>query len=124
MVLMDTSVQAMGEEAYESIARCLLHAMSVQDIAMQAYQGQTAVHLAAAQANLWSVRKICWTFYKKAGESESAFRQVRQMLNTKSGKRGAGTVDLALGTNMVVADYLKMWGGEELCPNPKHRRVW
>ena len=124
MVLMDTSVQAMGEDAYQRIARCLLHAMSVQDIAMQAYHGQTAVHLAAAQANLWAVKKICWTAYKKAGESDSAFRQVRQMLNTRSGKRGAGTVDLALGTNIVVADYLKMWGGEELCPNPKQRRCW
>ena len=124
MVLMDTPTSAMGEEAYERIMRCLLRYMSVGAIAMQAYGGQTAAHLAAAQANLWAVKKICWTMYTKAGETESAFRQVSAMLNTRSGKRGTGTVDLALGTNMQVADYLKMWGAEELCPNPKHRRYW
>lgn len=44
------------------------------------------------------------------------------MLNARSGKRGAGTVDIALGNNLMVANYLKVWGGEELCPNPKKFR--
>lgn len=124
MVLMDAPVAAMGEENYQRVMRCLLHNMSVQSIALPAYSGQTAAHLAAAQANLWAVKKICWKVYTKAGESDSAFRQVQDMLNSRSGKRGAGTVDLALGSNLQVANYLKMWGGEELCPNPKKNRYW
>ena len=121
MVLMDTPVNQIGEGSFERIMRCLLHSMSVGAIALQAYTGTTACHLAAAQANLWAVKKICWTMYTKAGETESAFRQVSAMLNSRSGKRGAGAVDLALGTNLPVANYLKMWGGEEQCPNPKRR---
>ena len=121
MVLMDTPMQSVGEDHYQRILRRLLHVMSVQSISAQAYNGQTAAHLAAAQANLMAIKKICWTMYKKAGESDSAFRLVSNMLNARSGKRGAGAVDLALGTNLQVASYLKSWGGEELCPNPKRR---
>ena len=124
MVLMDTTVASIGEENYERIMRCLLRAMTVQSISAQAYHGQTAAHLAAAQGNLWALKKICWTMYTKAGETESAFRQVKSMLNARAGKRGAGTVDIALGNNLMVANYLKVWGGEELCPNPKKSRQW
>ena len=124
MVLMDTPVHSVGEDIYQRILRLLLHVMSVQSICAQAYNGQTAAHLAAAQANLMAIKKICWTTYKKAGESDSAFRLVSNMLNTRSGKRGAGAVDLALNTNFQVASYLKSWGAEEQCPNPKQRRYW
>lgn len=122
MVLMDTNLGSIGDENYERIMRCLLRNMSVQSISAQAYSGQTAAHLAAAQGNLWALKKICWTMYTKAGETDAAFRQVKSMLNARSGKRGAGTVDIALGNNLMAANYLKVWGGEELCPNPKKFR--
>ncbi|CAJ1459013.1 unnamed protein product [Effrenium voratum] len=133
MVLCDAAPGSLGglDHAYEMLKYllCFMSATGMQILSStRAGSGMTAFHLAAARGQFRFVKKLVWSLYHKAGgnssdRSDAAFSLVTSVVNSKGGKRAAGCVDLALGSNLEVASYLKCnWGGTEQLENPRQWR--
>ena len=70
--------------------------MTAGGLQVRSPSGATAFSMAASRGQLRVVKALCWALYHKLGDSELAWSQVRRVINTPSGPRGAGCVDQAL----------------------------
>ena len=115
MVLIDTGKAVMSQDVYFHILSRLLRYSSLATLEATASNGSSALHMASSKGMFSTVKKLVYTIYNKAGESEAAIGLVSSLLNKPNGRGLGCAARLGIGWGQLAIGFVLFngWIGKQ-----------